>query len=400
MRVGFAGTPEFAATALAAIVAAGFTVPLVLTQPDKPRGRGLRFEPSAVKVFALAHDAAAAAAGDAQDGRGAPAGPGRPARRAGGRRLRPAAAPAGPRLAAPRVPEHPRVAAAALAGCRADPARAAGRRRADRRDDHADGRRPGHRADDRDGAGADRRARNRGDAARQAGGGGRDGHRRHADEAGGGPAAGRHAAAGRRLDLRREDRARRGRDRLARLGRDDRPPDSRLRPRAGRVHAPTPAAWSSCGARKRRTAVAAPRAPSWRPGPMAWSSRAGKGCCASPSCSPREGGAWPRPPSSPADGSHPGSGSTLPRRPPKRQTDRPFTARAGQPGADPALRRRNRCRKHRSWPPSPSVACSTARRCRSRWRRSPRARATPAAAARWSRSWPTARCGTGARWRR
>jgi methionyl-tRNA formyltransferase len=56
MRVGFAGTPEFAATALAAIVAAGFTVPLVLTRPDKPRGRGLRFEPSAVKVFALAHD--------------------------------------------------------------------------------------------------------------------------------------------------------------------------------------------------------------------------------------------------------------------------------------------------------------------------------------------------------
>jgi len=56
MRVGFAGTPEFAATALAAIVAAGFTVPLVLTRPDKPRGRGLRFEPSAVKGFALAHD--------------------------------------------------------------------------------------------------------------------------------------------------------------------------------------------------------------------------------------------------------------------------------------------------------------------------------------------------------
>jgi methionyl-tRNA formyltransferase len=56
MRVGFAGTPEFAATALAAIVAAGFTVPLVLTRPDKPRGRGLRFEPSAVKVFALAHE--------------------------------------------------------------------------------------------------------------------------------------------------------------------------------------------------------------------------------------------------------------------------------------------------------------------------------------------------------
>ena len=55
MRVGFAGTPEFAATALAAIVAAGFAVPLVLTRPDKPKGRGLRLEPSPVKAFALAH---------------------------------------------------------------------------------------------------------------------------------------------------------------------------------------------------------------------------------------------------------------------------------------------------------------------------------------------------------
>ena len=55
MRVGFAGTPEFAATALAAIVAAGFAVPLVLTRPDKPKGRGLKLEPSPVKAFALAH---------------------------------------------------------------------------------------------------------------------------------------------------------------------------------------------------------------------------------------------------------------------------------------------------------------------------------------------------------
>jgi methionyl-tRNA formyltransferase len=55
MRVGFAGTPEFAATALAAIVAAGHSVPLVLTRPDKPKGRGLKLESSAVKAFALAH---------------------------------------------------------------------------------------------------------------------------------------------------------------------------------------------------------------------------------------------------------------------------------------------------------------------------------------------------------
>ena len=36
MKVAFAGTPEFARTALAAILAAGFEVPLVLTQPDRP----------------------------------------------------------------------------------------------------------------------------------------------------------------------------------------------------------------------------------------------------------------------------------------------------------------------------------------------------------------------------
>lgn len=53
MRVGFAGTPEFAAAALAAIVDAGFTVPLVLTQPDRPAGRGLKLQPSAVKQLAL-----------------------------------------------------------------------------------------------------------------------------------------------------------------------------------------------------------------------------------------------------------------------------------------------------------------------------------------------------------
>ena len=55
MRVGFAGTPEFASTALERIVAAGFTVPLVLTQPDRPAGRGLQLQASAVKHAALAH---------------------------------------------------------------------------------------------------------------------------------------------------------------------------------------------------------------------------------------------------------------------------------------------------------------------------------------------------------
>jgi methionyl-tRNA formyltransferase len=53
LRVGFAGTPPFAATALRAILDAGFPVVLVLTRPDRPRGRGLKLLPSAVKSLAL-----------------------------------------------------------------------------------------------------------------------------------------------------------------------------------------------------------------------------------------------------------------------------------------------------------------------------------------------------------
>ena len=53
LRVAFAGTPEFAATALAALLAAGHTVPLVLTQPDRPAGRGLKLQTSKVKALAL-----------------------------------------------------------------------------------------------------------------------------------------------------------------------------------------------------------------------------------------------------------------------------------------------------------------------------------------------------------
>lgn len=55
MRVAFAGTPEFAAIALEAILAAGFDVPLVLTQPDRPAGRGMVLQPSPVKKLAEAH---------------------------------------------------------------------------------------------------------------------------------------------------------------------------------------------------------------------------------------------------------------------------------------------------------------------------------------------------------
>jgi methionyl-tRNA formyltransferase len=55
LRVGFAGTPAFAALALEAIVRRGFRIPLVLTQPDRPFGRGLAQKPSAVKTVAVAH---------------------------------------------------------------------------------------------------------------------------------------------------------------------------------------------------------------------------------------------------------------------------------------------------------------------------------------------------------
>ena len=52
LRVAFAGTPPFAASALAAILDAGHEVALVLTQPDRPQGRGLKLAPSAVKALA------------------------------------------------------------------------------------------------------------------------------------------------------------------------------------------------------------------------------------------------------------------------------------------------------------------------------------------------------------
>jgi len=55
LRVAFAGTPAFAQVALAAIRGAGFEVPLVLTQPDRPAGRGMQLSASAVKQFAVQH---------------------------------------------------------------------------------------------------------------------------------------------------------------------------------------------------------------------------------------------------------------------------------------------------------------------------------------------------------
>jgi len=55
MKVVFAGTPEFAAVALRALQGAGFEIPLVLTQPDRPAGRGMQLQASSVKQVAQAH---------------------------------------------------------------------------------------------------------------------------------------------------------------------------------------------------------------------------------------------------------------------------------------------------------------------------------------------------------
>ena len=55
MRVIFAGTPDFAQVALAQLHGAGFEIPLVLTQPDRPAGRGMKLQASVVKQFAESH---------------------------------------------------------------------------------------------------------------------------------------------------------------------------------------------------------------------------------------------------------------------------------------------------------------------------------------------------------
>jgi methionyl-tRNA formyltransferase len=52
-KLVFCGTPRFAVPSLEKLVAAGFSLPLVVTQPDKPRGRGLELAPSAVKQRAI-----------------------------------------------------------------------------------------------------------------------------------------------------------------------------------------------------------------------------------------------------------------------------------------------------------------------------------------------------------
>jgi methionyl-tRNA formyltransferase len=60
MKLIFAGTPEFAACAMQALLDAGHDIALVLTQPDRPAGRGMKLQASPVKQLALKHGIAVA----------------------------------------------------------------------------------------------------------------------------------------------------------------------------------------------------------------------------------------------------------------------------------------------------------------------------------------------------
>ena len=121
MRLVFAGTPEFARIAFDALRAAGHDIPLVLTQPDRPAGRGLKLTPSPVKQAAL--DAGIAVAqprslrldGRYPDEAAEAQARAHRARCDGGGRLRPDPAAMGAGPAAPGLPEHPCQPPAALA---------------------------------------------------------------------------------------------------------------------------------------------------------------------------------------------------------------------------------------------------------------------------------------------
>lgn len=56
MKVIFLGTPDFSVPSLDAIIKAGFDVVAVVTAPDKPAGRGMKIQESAVKKYAVAHN--------------------------------------------------------------------------------------------------------------------------------------------------------------------------------------------------------------------------------------------------------------------------------------------------------------------------------------------------------
>ena len=56
MKIVYMGTPDFAVAPLAALVENGYEVEAVITQPDKPKGRGKTMMPTPVKEEALKHE--------------------------------------------------------------------------------------------------------------------------------------------------------------------------------------------------------------------------------------------------------------------------------------------------------------------------------------------------------
>jgi hypothetical protein len=121
LRIVFAGTPEFAAEHLKALLDSPYEIVAVYTQPDRPAGRGQKLMPSPVKQLAWNTTSRAAAADPAQ--RRCPGRTGRTeAGLDGGGRLRPDPAASGAGYSAPGLHQQPCLAAATLARCGADPA--------------------------------------------------------------------------------------------------------------------------------------------------------------------------------------------------------------------------------------------------------------------------------------
>ena len=138
VKIIFAGTPQFAAGALAALIKEHQVV-AVLTQPDRPSGRGMQLTASPVKQFALQHgltllqpaslkteesQQATRTAGCGSDG---------------GCRIWVDSAQSGLAIASPRLPEHPCFPVAALAWRGADPTCDSGGRCRNRNHHHANG---------------------------------------------------------------------------------------------------------------------------------------------------------------------------------------------------------------------------------------------------------------------
>lgn len=67
LKIGFAGTPEFALPALRALVQSRHDLCVVYTQPDRPAGRGRKLQPGPVKAFALEHGIAVEQPGTLRD---------------------------------------------------------------------------------------------------------------------------------------------------------------------------------------------------------------------------------------------------------------------------------------------------------------------------------------------